>query len=151
MDAEWVYVLSGGETPTLSVLTGERSPKLIGSFSLNGPEPDWQVVECGQELERCIHVASAHFPKLIGTASANLSVDQYLGRKPLEPIDAEAVIMDGEQWKVSGSKSQHGDRVYIWASNASGKERQFQIAGEGAGELTLVYPAIAAPGREIEL
>ena len=151
MDAEWIYVLSGGESPIMSVLTGDNPPALIGSFFLEGPEPDWQVVECGPELERCQHIAEAHFPKLEGTPSARLSVQQYLGRKPLEPINAASVIVNGEEWKLSGSYTVMGDRVVVRATDASGKSKEIQITGQGAGDVTLVYPAIAEPGREIEI
>ena len=30
--------------------------KLAGVVDLNGPEPDWGAIECGPDLERCLHV-----------------------------------------------------------------------------------------------
>jgi hypothetical protein len=34
--------------------------QVVGVFSLRGDEPDWQVVECGRNFERCPHYAWAH-------------------------------------------------------------------------------------------
>ena len=34
--------------------------QVVGVFSLRGDEPDWQVVECGRNFDRCPHYAWAH-------------------------------------------------------------------------------------------
>jgi hypothetical protein len=77
---EWVYGFDEG--PTLVVLSSycaDDGPfageKMIGAFGmgdpkatwrevaripLEGPEPDWGRVECGEHLERCGHVEGYH-------------------------------------------------------------------------------------------
>jgi hypothetical protein len=148
LDAEWVYVLSGGERPTLSVLTGEPLT-MVGNFDLSGREPDWVVVECGVDLERCSHIAVAHFPELEGTPSERLSTNQYLGRATLRVEDAYEAHWEGEDWKLGGSYRKTSEKVEMWAENAKGKKVWLQVAGVGTPAIELRYPAIVA--REIEL
>ena len=33
---------------------------LVSQFSVHGPEPDWERIECGEQLERCGHTAGYH-------------------------------------------------------------------------------------------
>lgn len=76
--AEWAYVLDKKEE-TLTVLrhiwkkegtqyvgigglsaSEPLSWEECGTFKLDGPEPDWSRVECGQNLERCSHYKWFH-------------------------------------------------------------------------------------------
>ena len=71
------YVYGFDEGPTLVVLGSfcADGDKMIGMFGmgvpgatwkeigrvpLNGPEPDWELIECGEHLERCGHVEGYH-------------------------------------------------------------------------------------------
>lgn len=156
-DAEWIYVLSGGEQPTLRVLTGKMPPELIGSFDLRGEEPDWQAVECGADLERCPHVAEAHFPETSGTPAASLSAKQYLGREPMEPEDAWGALYLGEEWKLTSMKRRTGSypgnrgKLEVWAESASGQETWLQVEGEGTPAMDLHYPKTLAGDNEVAL
>jgi hypothetical protein len=33
---------------------------VVGQFSVHGPEPDWERVQCGENLERCHHTEGYH-------------------------------------------------------------------------------------------
>lgn len=78
--SEWVYVIDP-DSATFSVIRGcvrrdgthtETAPdgrtweaenygcSLVGSFSLDGEEPDWMALECGVGLEYCGHVDGYH-------------------------------------------------------------------------------------------
>ena len=71
------YVYGFDEGPTLVVLASfcEDGDKMIGMFGmgdpkatwkeigrvpLDGPEPDWDRIQCGENLERCGHVEGYH-------------------------------------------------------------------------------------------
>jgi hypothetical protein len=147
MDAEWVYVLEGGKRPTLRVLTGKLEE--VGSFDLGGVEPDWGAVECGQELERCPHIAEYHFPELEGGVSARLSTKKYLGRVPLGTEDAYAVTWGGQEWRMSGSWRRTEEKLEAWVENDKGKKVWLQIEGPGMPKMELLYPALGDGGREL--
>lgn len=74
------YVYGFDEGPTLVVLSSYRADghKMIGMFGtgdpeatwkeiarlpLEGPEPDWERIHCGEDLERCGHVEGHHQKK----------------------------------------------------------------------------------------
>mgnify|MGYP001570175449 FL=1 len=71
------YVYGFDEGPTLVILSSyhadghkmigmfgtgdpEATWKEIGRVPLEGPEPDWDRIQCGENLERCGHVAGYH-------------------------------------------------------------------------------------------
>ncbi|MFH1141301.1 MAG: hypothetical protein V1724_06525 [Chloroflexota bacterium] len=59
---EWVYVFS----PRMLTVFGSTVPEhnyeldLFGSVHLDGEEPNWSHVECGEHLERCQHERYVH-------------------------------------------------------------------------------------------
>lgn len=59
---EYVYVFS----PRMLTVFGSTVPEqnyeldLFGSFPLDGPEPNWSYLECGEHLERCSHLRYVH-------------------------------------------------------------------------------------------
>lgn len=99
-DIEWTYVFD--ETNRRLIVTDTRH-NASTILPLDGPEPDWSRVECGENLERCHHYAWVHFPELHKTPMENLPTEVYLGRRPFSFHDAIAVIVSGKQYKLTGS------------------------------------------------
>jgi hypothetical protein len=105
-DAEWAYIFdtSTGEN-ILHVLdraqtTGSNKWHWaeVGRIELDSSEPiDWRVIECGENFERCGHVASYH------GIESKLSMRTYLGYEPLEFRDAVAFIINGKRYEATGS------------------------------------------------
>ena len=69
-----------------------RAKEDVAVIDLNSDEPNWSVIECGENFERCRHYAWYHglTPK-----TSNLSTQTWLGRRPLGFHDAVAFIIDG--------------------------------------------------------
>jgi hypothetical protein len=99
-DIEWLYIFD--EARRLMYVTDTRHKATI-CVNLDGPEPDWAVVECGEKFERCNHIACHHMPELRDTPQGQLGMQTYLGHAPLEVRDAVAVIVDGKRYKITGS------------------------------------------------
>lgn len=96
---EWSYVFDS----RVELLDVYNNSDLVASLPLNGPEPDWRVIECGADFGRCHHCAYVHFPELKGTASERLGTAAYLGRRPLEFRDADRYRIDGKVYTKGGS------------------------------------------------
>lgn len=90
----------------------------IAALDMAGPEPNWGTVECGEQYERCSHVADYHFPELAGTSMAGLSVGKFLGREPLDAHDAIAYEIKGKRFESRGSGSAATDSkgVPVWVA-----------------------------------
>jgi hypothetical protein len=96
-DAEWLWVFD--EVTNRLYIRDQRHGEDVAIVDLNGPEPDWAPIECGENLERCHHYAWYHFPELKGS---NLSTEVYLGRREFELHDAVAFIVNGKRYASTG-------------------------------------------------
>lgn len=67
----------------------------VAVIDLTAEEPNWQHIECGEQFERCGHVANAHFETSEG--SGNLDTATYLGFEKLDPFQ------DATRWEVVGT------------------------------------------------
>lgn len=109
--AEWLYVFDAKYNRLY--IRDLNHKEDLEPIDLAGPEPDWLKLECGENLERCHHIAAKHFPDLknsrIGTAT-------YLGKEPFELPDAIAVIVGGKRFKMTGSG---GNAAYLRQSGAT--------------------------------
>jgi hypothetical protein len=126
-DLEWLYVLEfTGKNTIMHVSqpkdTGKKDSEgyrlqtweRVVTVDLHGPEPDWDVIACGDNLERCSHVAEKHFPELAGTTMARLSTDKFMGREPLSLDDACTYIVNGHILKPTGSGTAGNDNKGKW-------------------------------------
>jgi hypothetical protein len=97
-DCEWLYAF---DVERQRVFVRDLNHKEdVAVIDLDGPEPDWTKVECGENLERCHHLAWVHnlTPK-----TSNLSTQTWLGKRPLGLHDAVAVEVGGKTLKLTGS------------------------------------------------
>lgn len=96
-DLEWAYCFGSGSLAVFQALSSDvrrlgdsyqvasgdvyqlrpYAWQVIGVFSLRGPEPDWGVVECGRNFERCKHLAWAH---LDGVERERVRSDPHLSK-----------------------------------------------------------------------
>lgn len=128
-DLVWLYVLEyTGKTTVMHVSqpkdTGKKDSKgyrlqtweRVTTVDLHGPEPEWDVIACGDKLERCSHLAVKHFPELAGTTMARLSTDIFMGREPLSLDDACAYVVNGKTLYPTGSGSAGTDAKgkHVW-------------------------------------
>jgi len=99
---EWAYVFDV-ETRTMRVIypTKNAGWKLAGNVALDGDSPDWTRIECGEEFERCHHVASYHFPE--EAKDLGVSTRIYLGYEKPEFHDVIGFEIAGEFYKKGGS------------------------------------------------
>lgn len=96
-DVAWLYVFDE-ENRKLYVREVRHDAEMI--VDLDQPEPDWSVIECGENLERCSHYAWVHnlTPK-----TSNLSTQTWLGKSALEFHDAIAFIIGGKRYASTGN------------------------------------------------
>ncbi|HXA76981.1 MAG TPA: hypothetical protein VNV41_07585 [Candidatus Acidoferrales bacterium] len=94
---EWAYVFDE-ERNRLFVRDLRHDAESL--IELAEAEPDWAVIECGEDFERCSHYAWFHglLPK-----TSNLSTQAWLGNRELEFHDAVAFIINGKRWAAAGS------------------------------------------------
>lgn len=96
-ELEWAYCFNSGSLTVFAALPSDvrrigdayqtttddvyqlrpHAWQVVGVFSLRGDEPDWQVVECGRNFERCCHCAWAH---LNGDDQVKVRSDPTLSR-----------------------------------------------------------------------
>ncbi len=99
--AEWAYVFDI-EKRTLAIYdvsrVGVEVPVKI--VDLDGDEPAWERLECGDNFGRCSHYAWHHFPEMKGT---RIGTRTYLGFDPLTFTDAVAVEIEGKRYVMNGS------------------------------------------------
>lgn len=97
-DVEWRYVFD--EVERKLFVRDVSAKEDVAVIDLNGEEPDWSTIECGEHFERCSHCGWVHglTPK-----TSNLSTQTWLGNRPLEMHDAIAFVVDGKRYKSTGS------------------------------------------------
>ena len=93
---EWVWAFD--EANYKLYIRDQRYREDVAIVDLHGPEPDWKIIECGENLERCGHYAWVHFPELAKGPQSNLGTEVYLGRRAFELHDATAFIMNGKRY-----------------------------------------------------
>lgn len=110
----------------------------VAVIDLAGPEPSWEIIECGENFERCHHYAWKHglLPR-----TSNLSTQTWLERRPLEMRDAVAVVVDGKRYRVGGSA---GDADFLNRSNFHPERKPFPSG-------TWVQSLIAGNGKRIDV
>jgi hypothetical protein len=175
--AEWAYVFETisahddeSERKILHVLypeknqSGEYGWKEAGQIDLDSTdEISWTTIECGENFERCSHMAWYHgvVPK-----TCNLGMQTWLGNRPLDPIhDPVAYVIDGKKYKATGSggssdyiRGHHPCGTWV-ASLVTGNNRRTElpiaryVQHEGRGEYQLldnvqaIYPPLSCPGE----
>jgi hypothetical protein len=111
--AEWAYVFEvlpensdQSEQKILHVLdrakheeSGEYFWNEVGRIDLDSEEPiNWTAIECGENFERCSHIAEYH------GINSPLAMATYLGNRPLDPIhDPIAYQVNGKTFKATDS------------------------------------------------
>ena len=126
-DIEWVYIFD--EVERKLFVRDVSAKEDVAIIDLNGDEPDWSEVECGENFERCSHYAWVHnlTPK-----TCNLSTQTWLERRPFDLHDAIAFVVSGKRLKNSGSggDADFGNRMR-GTRYPSGTWVQSLIAGNG--------------------
>jgi hypothetical protein len=149
--AEWAYVFEvipghdgQPEQKLLHVLFPERTPsgenawKEAGRIDLDSAdEIPWTVIECGENFERCRHVAEYHGIK------STLAMQTYLGNRPLEMRDAIAVEIKGKLLKLTGSG---GDASFLNQTNC-----RFDPERKPFPPGTWVATCVYGNGRRVDL
>ena len=95
--AEWLYIFDV-ENHKLFIRDVNHKED-VGVIDLDGPEPDWSKIECGENFERCGHYAWYHG---LQPKTSNLSTQTYLGKRALEFRDAIAFIIAGKRYASTG-------------------------------------------------
>jgi len=119
-DCEWLYVFD--ETNQKLFVRDISEKDDVGVIDLTGAEPNWSVIECGENFERCKHYAWVHN---LAPKDCNLSTQTWLGNRPLEFRDAVAFIIGGKRWESTGSGG-HSNfynrfNTQRWANQRTGK------------------------------
>jgi hypothetical protein len=105
--ASWAYVFDE-ENKTLHVLDREKNEdgsgyhwQEVGRIALDSKDKiNWDVIECGENFERCGHYAWHHG---LAPKTCNLSTQTFLGKRPLDPIhDSVGYIIAGKKYKATG-------------------------------------------------
>ena len=97
-DIEWVYAFDEAERKLF--VRDVSAKEDVAVIDLDGDQPNWTVIECGENFERCSHYAWHH--KLV-PETCNLSTQTWLERRALEFRDAHAFVIDGKLYKATGS------------------------------------------------
>lgn len=102
---EWIYVIDP-PADRIHVLTShgvakgaKRTHKHVGDLRFD-MAPNFPVLECGAEFERCVHYAWAHFPEAERT---NYGTREYMGKEKPRFSSASAVIIKGRRYARTGS------------------------------------------------
>jgi hypothetical protein len=168
--AEWAYVFetipAHDEEPEQKILhvlypeknqSGEYAWKEAGRIDLDSTdEIPWIVIECGENFERCAHIAEYH------GIDSPLAMQTYLGLRPLDPIhDPLAYRIDGKTFRATGSGGNadwlnpFGKRPFpsgTWvASLIAGNSRRLEIpiARRVNGEYKLLDNVVAVYPRTV--
>jgi hypothetical protein len=126
-DIEWLYVFD--EIERKMFIRDVSAKEDVAIIDMNGDEPNWTLIQCGENFERCSHYAWAHglTPK-----TSNLSTQTWLERRPLDLHDAIAFVINGKRLTNSGSG---GDADFLSRTQTtrfpSGTWVQSLIAGNG--------------------
>ncbi len=149
-DIEWVYAFDE-ETNRLYVID-IRNRTDAAIVELDGLEPDWSVIECGAELERCSHYAWVHFPELRKTASGELSTAVWLGTKDFSDRDACAYLIKGKRYTKGGSgyngayafkdNPRFSKDVWVQAVKARNGKEHYEPVSKITDEGHVPYPGV---------
>lgn len=162
-DCEWLYVFDIESRRMFARDLNHDGAEMI--VELDGPEPDWTLIECGgpdENWARCRHYAWYHG---LQPKTSNLSTQTYLGNRPLEFHDVIAFIIGGKRFKAtdSGGNSNHFNRHGktfprdVWVSTVvAGNGRRLdlpvaRITKDGYDPLpgvTWIYPSIERMKKE---
>lgn len=117
---EWAYLFD--ENLTLHVYESLDSLSEVAQFTVadmaaiaSGDEDAVKRLshaECGENYERCSHVAWAHDPDA-PEESQRLGMLAWLGREPIPERDAVAVIVGGTRYEVTGSSQIRNGRLSL--------------------------------------
>lgn len=95
---EWAYLLDEDEDVLHVFSRSDR--RVVETIPLGSlGDVNWGAVECGADLERCGHCAYVHFEG-VPEGSRFLTADKWLGRVPMGPLDAVAVVVRGNRYTV---------------------------------------------------
>jgi hypothetical protein len=130
-DIEWLFAFDE-ERKRLCVRDVQHGAESL--VELEDARPNWEVIECGEEFERCGHYAWFH--KLLPKTS-NLSTQVWLGNRPFEFHDAVAFLIDGKRLKSTGSG---GNSDYLQ-----------RATGRKLPRNTWVSSVIAGNGKRLEV
>lgn len=97
-DAQWLYVFDK-ENMRLYVRDIRHDSEHIVELAA-AEEPDWTVIECGENFERCGHYAWVHG---LLPHTSDLSTRTWLEFQPLEFRNAIAFVVKGKRYKATGS------------------------------------------------
>ena len=149
----WVYLFDV-EAKTMFVVYYDLKSKLVNNsytVALDGDEPNWVAIRCGEKYERCEHLASEHFPALVNTPSGRLRTPVYMNQEPLTVVDVCAIYVDGVRYEMTGRTKQGNGVIHAFVVQKGGKaESDFTIAQVDATmpggyrpseRITWVFPA----------
>ncbi len=117
-DCEWLYAFDVEQRKMF--VRDLRHKEDVAVVDLTAPEPDWTKIECGENFERCHHLAWAHN---LAPRTSNLSTQKWLEREPLDMHDAVAVIVGGKTLKLTGSGGDANYHNRINAQHYPGRKR----------------------------
>ncbi len=163
--ASWAYVFEQiDDKPVMHILYSERNQdeqiawKDAGTVKLdNANEINWTPIECGENFERCGHMAWFHgvVPK-----TCNLSMQTWLGHRPLDPIhDPIGYVINGKKYKATGCggtsgyvPGQHPRGTWVASLITQNNRRinlpiarQTQDGYELLSSVTAIYPPTVQP------
>jgi hypothetical protein len=140
--AEWAWLLSERGIDVVAAMraTGKKAQGMfggigdvvwthVGRVAWEASEVDWGRIECGEDLERCIHYAWKHFPAAEGS---RLGTAVWLGREQPGEHDVSELIVNftGRRIRLGGSggrgtaQSHHYDpdarASYWWRTSDNG-------------------------------
>jgi hypothetical protein len=144
--AEWAYIFE-----TLPERDGEPEQRIMhvlarlkhadseeyiwhdaGRINLDSSdEINWTTIECGENFERCSHIAEYH------GINSPLAMQTWLGKRPLGFHDAVGFIVDGKRYKATGSG---GNSDYMG-----------RVRGKRLPSGTWVSSVVAANGRRLDI
>jgi hypothetical protein len=101
-DIEWVYAFDEENQRMFVRDVGHDHEEIV---DLTQPEPDWDVIACGEDFSRCVHMAWYH---KLTPKTCNLSTQTWLGNRPLAFHDAIAFLVDGRRLSSTGCGGDSG-------------------------------------------
>lgn len=123
---------------------------------------DWGKAECGQQYERCGHLAWYHVGRdKMPKGTDRIGMRTWLGLDPLTPDDAIGCIKDGKKYLFTGSGSSRGGLWYCGAKYTNGRQAPdvafrtqqswrggVMSGGELLSGVTPIYPPIPTSGSK---
>lgn len=153
-DIQWVYLFT--DDLTLIVFEGTEPIMEVGRFTYDDlvaitAEGDaimkrLSQAECGEDYSRCCHVVWAHV-KDVPKASKNLSMQEWIGSRPLNPMSAIGAVVNGRRYEFTGSG---GTRHGKWEVSVKGQQAMVPMFSQKRNEFTplpgveLIYPPTRA-------